>query len=473
MPPEEIWWVVLADFGISKRDDEGNAPTTAIKGTDGFMAPELLGFPNLTRPKHIFDFKAVDMWALGEIAFRMLTGEATFQSPWELVEYCQGQRPLPSDRLPSRARHDTENFISRLLEISPKSRMTTTQCLTHSWMATRNVNPIEELTGLNLQPSNSLQPTQPSTNHENHDESASWSAISALEPSAVQTTAQRPPAVGKVSKEAERASESSKKSATTSKEIDKKTAAKSTKLKPKEEPTSAKDDLLDSGFESEAEQVKTTANAEDTENEEDTQDSWSIAAVDDNNSPSVVERDSKEDTSLPLKKERVKVVRQAGTSSWGFWSTATPKQVRQKANEGVITPLKGSSSAVMVRERLVRKQSNPEPEKSEREKKTSIKPTPKRANTFSLFGPTPTRSKPTRTRSIPKSISQSQSRRESPERTDKIPQVSIKAAKLMGIQSTDNVSASRRTSVKSKGKTAEIRPINTKHLKAKLIRTYY
>ncbi|RYP80294.1 hypothetical protein DL770_006293 [Monosporascus sp. CRB-9-2] len=34
-PPGEKWWIVLADFGISKRGDEGNGPTTMIKGTDG------------------------------------------------------------------------------------------------------------------------------------------------------------------------------------------------------------------------------------------------------------------------------------------------------------------------------------------------------------------------------------------------------------------------------------------------------
>lgn len=44
MPPKEEWWVVLADFGISKRADESTGPTTVVKGTAMFMAPELLGY---------------------------------------------------------------------------------------------------------------------------------------------------------------------------------------------------------------------------------------------------------------------------------------------------------------------------------------------------------------------------------------------------------------------------------------------
>ena len=66
------------------------------KGTDGYLAPELLGFPNLPRPKQISGFKAADMWALGEIVYQMLTGKATFQSQWELMEYCREERKFPS-----------------------------------------------------------------------------------------------------------------------------------------------------------------------------------------------------------------------------------------------------------------------------------------------------------------------------------------------------------------------------------------
>ncbi|KAF2233265.1 kinase-like protein [Viridothelium virens] len=57
--PPEAWWVKLTDFGISKRAGDRNAPST-VK----------------------------DMWALGEIVFRMLTGEHTFSKSrlaWRLL----------------------------------------------------------------------------------------------------------------------------------------------------------------------------------------------------------------------------------------------------------------------------------------------------------------------------------------------------------------------------------------------------
>src|SRR5580692_8374862 len=106
MPPNEKWWVVLADFGISKRADEGGGPTTKIGGTPAFMAPELLGFPGYTRPKQVSDFKAADLWAFGEIVFRMLTGEATFESEWKLFEHCRKKQPFPLNRLRTSAGDD-------------------------------------------------------------------------------------------------------------------------------------------------------------------------------------------------------------------------------------------------------------------------------------------------------------------------------------------------------------------------------
>ena len=142
MPPGK-WWIVLADFGISKRADEVTGPTTVIKGTVGFMAPELLGYSNQARPMDISGSKATDIWALGEIIFRMLTGEATFLNLFEFVAYCQGQREFPSDRLPLSTGDDGKEFISNLMTINPGDRMTTLQGLGHSWMESQRPS-IEE-----------------------------------------------------------------------------------------------------------------------------------------------------------------------------------------------------------------------------------------------------------------------------------------------------------------------------------------
>jgi serine/threonine protein kinase len=38
------WWVKIGDFGISKRADDGLAASSTLRGTLGFLAPELHGF---------------------------------------------------------------------------------------------------------------------------------------------------------------------------------------------------------------------------------------------------------------------------------------------------------------------------------------------------------------------------------------------------------------------------------------------
>ena len=129
MPPQGKWWIVLADFGISKRVDESNGPTTTIKGILMFMAPELHGLLDQARPKLAADFKATDMWALGEIIFQMLTGEATFRSLVELMRYCLGQRKFPSNRLPVSVRADCYEFVTSIMTSFPHERMTTAESL--------------------------------------------------------------------------------------------------------------------------------------------------------------------------------------------------------------------------------------------------------------------------------------------------------------------------------------------------------
>ena len=190
MPPSDNWWIVLADFGISKRAGEDNGPTTAIKSTEGFMAPELLGFPNLTKPKNISSSKATDMWALGEIVFRMLAGEATFLSMYELMAYCQGQQAFPSDRLPPSTGYDGKEFISSLMKIHPSDRMTTSQGLIHSWMKSQELSIEDEFSSLNMGQTNAAGIIQPDTVEE---ASARWTTLSDAESKSVRTVKQIPP----------------------------------------------------------------------------------------------------------------------------------------------------------------------------------------------------------------------------------------------------------------------------------------
>jgi hypothetical protein len=61
MPPNEKWWIVLADFGAAKWVEEGNVLTTPVKGTNAFKRPVLLRAPDFPRPADIPGLKAADM----------------------------------------------------------------------------------------------------------------------------------------------------------------------------------------------------------------------------------------------------------------------------------------------------------------------------------------------------------------------------------------------------------------------------
>jgi hypothetical protein len=195
-----------------------------------------------------------------------------------------------------------------------------------------------------------------------------------------------------------------------------------------------------------------------------TQASGSTTAVDDQQAPEdklptpPPEAEKRKSTSPTVKKERAKVVRGSTGNSWGLWGAAlATNNVRPKARDSVSSPM-------ATRPRANTRKSVPtDPDRSETEKKTPVKPSVKRASTFSsIFAPAPARRQSTRSTRRPSS--RPHSGRASPvmpgvendDDNDEIPRVSSKAAKLMGIN--PGAGASRRASTKSKGKTSEITP---------------
>jgi hypothetical protein len=208
--------------------------------------------------------------------------------------------------------------------------------------------------------------------------------------------------------------------------------------------------------------------------------SGSTTAVDDSAAHAVkVESASTKDDAKPPsspKKERAKISRKPGTP-WGFWPSTPARPVKSSSSKpkesstatksspptaATPRPLRRSSTAVGI-----------ETEKSDIELKTpASKPTAKRASTFGLFGATPrSTTTPSKSRSVRDNSSKTRSRHASPERgaATAIVQddnyareksaVSSKAAKMMGLPSaTNESSAARRRSVKSKSKTGEITP---------------
>ena len=138
MPPNP-WWVKLSDFGISKRAEENAQNTSWTRaGTDGYMAPELLDYvPSSERA----DPPAADMWAMGVVAYQMLTAQLCFQSPGALVRYVSSPA---SDRLNFLRRHPvsdaTVQFLQNIMQPDPSNRFTATQALEHPWVDQRRID---------------------------------------------------------------------------------------------------------------------------------------------------------------------------------------------------------------------------------------------------------------------------------------------------------------------------------------------
>ena len=128
-PPK--WWVKLADFGLSKRLTETTAYRTK-GGTPSYMAPEILEYLDAPGGEYT---NAVDLWAVGCITYRLVTGVVPFPPGKSLLKYCEDKSLYPYDALlDSGIKSLCSNFIKELLETSPKQRPLALQALNHAWI---------------------------------------------------------------------------------------------------------------------------------------------------------------------------------------------------------------------------------------------------------------------------------------------------------------------------------------------------
>ncbi|KAI3327668.1 kinase-like domain-containing protein [Xylariaceae sp. AK1471] len=128
-PPEE-WWVKIADLGLSKRVGE-DAVSTTVRGTPGFIPPELL-----SKEGRRADPVCVDIWCLGEITVHMLTGKATFADQVELFRYQQDPGIIPPTfTLISRTKNLAYGFIRSCMAAQPRERWSAEQAIQHKWLS--------------------------------------------------------------------------------------------------------------------------------------------------------------------------------------------------------------------------------------------------------------------------------------------------------------------------------------------------
>ncbi|KAL4964617.1 serine/threonine-protein kinase [Aspergillus stella-maris] len=137
--PPDHWRIKLADFGLSKRVEETLDIKTSAKGTLGYMAPELLGFSD-RGPSY-----AIDIWAVGEITFQLLTKRPAFRLPGAFLKYRDDRIGFPLKLLAAaNLSSAATDFIMRLMAFEPERRDTAKDALEHAWLQQTHAVPARE-----------------------------------------------------------------------------------------------------------------------------------------------------------------------------------------------------------------------------------------------------------------------------------------------------------------------------------------
>lgn len=118
----------VADFGLGKMfPDEVDVATTRC-GTPGYVAPEVLN-------RKPYDYK-VDSWALGVIAYILLSGAPPFpldMKPASLRKVNSGDFKFPKSKWAS-VSDAAKDFIRKLIVVDPDNRMTLQETMAHDWL---------------------------------------------------------------------------------------------------------------------------------------------------------------------------------------------------------------------------------------------------------------------------------------------------------------------------------------------------
>ncbi|WAO89925.1 Protein kinase domain-containing protein [Fusarium falciforme] len=126
------WYVRVADFGISTRLSDSDTSTFSSRGTLGYIAPEVI---------HIIPDQrcsvSADMWSLGCVVYKILTGTLPFPQISHLAMYCHGLSEFPRDPLHSCKVSDYgQDFIIKLIQARSEDRLTATSAARHPWITT-------------------------------------------------------------------------------------------------------------------------------------------------------------------------------------------------------------------------------------------------------------------------------------------------------------------------------------------------
>ncbi|CAG8588579.1 36388_t:CDS:2, partial [Racocetra persica] len=133
--------LVVTGFGLSKIiDPEKFDILTTICVNPAYVAPEVLKEHEHSKP--------VDMWAIGVITYFLLCGNTPFGDGRveELTAIIQADYKFEPQECWEKISERAKDFISKLLNIDPNSRLTADQALNHSWFYEPLPNQISDQT---------------------------------------------------------------------------------------------------------------------------------------------------------------------------------------------------------------------------------------------------------------------------------------------------------------------------------------
>lgn len=125
--------VKLSDFGSSKEIVGENDVARTVAGTPLFMAPEV------ALNKGGYDPFLADVWTVGITVIEMLQAEppfaGRFKQPFEAILHVARTDELPP--IPDGISEDCADFLRRCIVREPSGRLSSTELLTHPFIATR------------------------------------------------------------------------------------------------------------------------------------------------------------------------------------------------------------------------------------------------------------------------------------------------------------------------------------------------
>ncbi|XP_001378904.2 serine/threonine-protein kinase H2 [Monodelphis domestica] len=133
--------ILITDFGLSSSGHKnGDWSMSTLCGTPEYIAPEILSRKPYTN--------AVDMWALGVIAYVLLSGSLPFEdeNPMRLYKkILKGKYSYKGEPWPN-VSNLAKDFIDKLLTLDSGHRMSAGQALNHPWVMTMAItSPMKNL----------------------------------------------------------------------------------------------------------------------------------------------------------------------------------------------------------------------------------------------------------------------------------------------------------------------------------------